>query len=109
MTKQDAYEKIFEQINEQLKAKGLIVKTGALVDASVTESPRKPKGKTTYAIADDQKEDQRHEADIREEQQQRQLIKTTQPGVDTEAAWLKKAGRFIMVTKNICAPMIGKV
>jgi IS5 family transposase len=66
MTKQDAYEKIFEQINEQLEAKGLIVKTGALVDASVTESPCKPKGKTTYAIADDRKEDERHEADIRE-------------------------------------------
>src|SRR5215831_13546558 len=65
MTKQKAYEKIFEQINEQLEAKGLIVKTGALVDASVTESPRKPKGKTTYTIADDRKEDERDEADIR--------------------------------------------
>jgi IS5 family transposase len=94
MTKQDAYEKIFEQINEQLESKGLIVKTGALVDASVTESPRKPKGKTTYAIADDRKEDERTEVDIREEQQQKQLIKITQPGVDTEAAWLKKAGRL---------------
>ena len=31
MTKQDAYEKIFEQLNEPLEAKGLIVKTGALV------------------------------------------------------------------------------
>jgi len=54
MTKRNAYETIFEQINEQLEAKGLIVKTGALVDASVTESPREPKGKTTYAIADDE-------------------------------------------------------
>src|SRR3954467_956793 len=89
MTKQDAYEKIFERINKQLEAKGLIVKTGALVDATVTESPRRPKGKTTYAIADDRKEDERDEADIREEQQQKQLIKITQPGVDPEAAWLK--------------------
>ena len=46
MTKRNAYETIFEQINEQLEAKGLIVKTGALVDASVTESPRKPKDKS---------------------------------------------------------------
>jgi len=94
MTKQDAYEKIFEQINEQLEAKGLIVKTGALVDASVTESPRRPKGKTTYVIADDRREDERNESDIKEEKQQQQLIKITQPGVDTEATWLKKAGKL---------------
>jgi IS5 family transposase len=94
MTKQDAYEKIFEQINEQLEAKGLIVKTGALVDASVTESPRRPKGKTTYAIADDRKEDERSEEDKKEEATQKQLIKITQPGTDGEAAWLKKAGKL---------------
>ena len=94
MTKQDAYEKIFEQINAQLEAKGLIVKTGALVDASVTGSPRKPKGKTTYVIADDRREDERNESDIKEEKQQQQLIKIAQPGVDTEAAWLKKAGKL---------------
>ena len=103
MTKQNAYEKIFEQINEQLEAKGLIVKTGALVDASVTESPRRPKGKTTYMIADDRKEDERDEADIREEQQQKQLIKSTQPGVDREAAWLKKAGKlYYGYKKHLC-------
>lgn len=94
MTKQDAYEKIFEQINEQLEAKGLIVKTGALVDASVTESPRRPKGKTTYAIDDDRQEDERSEEDKKEEATQKQLIKITQPGADGEAAWLKKAGKL---------------
>lgn len=103
MTKQDAYEKIFEQINEQLEAKGLIVKTGALVDASITESPRRPKGKTTYMIADDRKEEERDEADMRKEQQQRQLIKSTQPGVDPEAAWLKKAGKlYYGYKKHLC-------
>ncbi|HRH49214.1 MAG TPA: transposase [Panacibacter sp.] len=35
LTKQDAFEKIFEQINVQLESKGLIVKTGAIVDAAV--------------------------------------------------------------------------
>ena len=67
LTKQDAFEKIFEQINDQLESKGLIVKTGAIVDATVTDSPRKPKGKTTYAIADDRKEEERSEADAKEE------------------------------------------
>jgi IS5 family transposase len=94
LTKKDAFEKIFEKINTQLEGKGLIVKTGAIVDATVTESPRKPKGKTTYAVADDRKEDDRHEEDSKEEALQKQLIKITQPGVDTQAAWIKKAGKL---------------
>jgi len=93
LTNKDAFEKIFEQINTQLESRGLIVKTGAIVDATVTDSPRKPKGKTTYAIADDRKEEDRSELDTRKEAVQKQLIKITQPGVDTEAAWIKKAGK----------------
>jgi IS5 family transposase len=94
LTKKEAFEKIFEQINAQLESKGLIVKTGAIVDATVTDSPRKPRGKTTYAVADDRKETERSEADIKEETKQNQLIKITQPGVDAQAAWLKKAGKL---------------
>src|SRR6187402_20968 len=70
LTKKEAFEKIFEQINAQLENKGLIVKTGAIVDATVTDSPRKPKGKTTYAVADDRKEEQRSQEDIKEETEQ---------------------------------------
>lgn len=94
LTKKEAFEKIFEQINAQLESKGLIVKTGAIVDATVTDSPRKPKGKTTYAVADDRREEQRSEEDIQEETRESQLIRITQPGVDTEGAWLKKAGKL---------------
>jgi IS5 family transposase len=94
LTKKEAFEKIFEHINAQLESKGLIVKTGAIVDATVTDSPRKPKGKTTYAVADDRKEEQRSEEDIQQEAKKKQLIKVTQPGVDPEAAWLKKAGKL---------------
>ena len=94
LTKKDAFEKIFEKINTQLESKGLIVKTGAIVDATVTDSPRKPKGKTTYAIANDRKEEERTQSDIEEEAAQKQVIKITQPGVDSEAAWLKKAGKL---------------
>jgi IS5 family transposase len=94
LTHQDAFEKIFEQINKQLESKGLIVKTGAIVDARITDSPRKPKGKTMYAVADDRQEDHRDPADIQGEGQQTHLIKITQPGVDTQAGWLKKAGKL---------------
>ena len=94
LTKKEAFEKIFEKINRQLEGKGLIVKTGAIVDATITDSPRKPKGKTTYEVADDRKEDDRKEEDVQAEVAQKQLIKVTQPGVDQEAAWLKKAGKL---------------
>lgn len=88
LTKKESFEKIFEQTNAQLESKGLIVKTGAIADATVTDSPRKPKSKTTYAVADDRKEDERSEEDIKEETKQNQLIKITQPGADTQ----KQAG-----------------
>jgi IS5 family transposase len=94
LTNKDAFEKIFEKINKELESKGLIVKTGAIVDAGITESARKPKGKTIYEIADDRKEDQRSEEDKKAETTQRQFIKVTRPGVDSEAAWLKKAGKL---------------
>ena len=35
-----------------------------------------------------------NEEDKKKETTQRQLIKVTQPGVDSEAAWLKKAGKL---------------
>jgi len=94
MTNKDAFEKIFEKINKELESKGLIVKTGAIVDASITETARKPKGKTTYRVADDRSEEQRSEEDKKAEATQTQLIRVTQPGVDSEAAWLKKAGKL---------------
>src|SRR6476659_2888485 len=108
LTNKDAFEKIFEKINKELESKGLIVKTGAIVDASITESARKPKGKTTYEIADDRKEDERSEEDKKAEATQKQLIKATQPAVDTEAAWLKKQGNCIMAIRNISALMMLK-
>ncbi len=91
LTKKEAFEKIFEQINAQLESKGLIVKTGAIVDATVTDSPRKPKGKAAYAVADDRKEEQRSEADIKEEAIEKRVIKITQPGVDAKGSLVKES------------------
>ncbi len=72
----------------------MVIKTGAIVDATVTESPRKPRGKTTYMIAGDRTEEDRSETDIEKEAAEKHVIKMTQPGVDTQAAWLKKAGKL---------------
>ena len=44
MTKVNAYESLFKEINVQFESHGIIVKT--IVDASVIDTPLKPKGKT---------------------------------------------------------------
>jgi IS5 family transposase len=76
-----AWEVLLEQINSQLAGHGVLVKQGAIsiVDASVTPTPRKPKGKSSYSLA---------------EGQEPPLDKTLQPGVDQEARWVKKGGKL---------------
>ena len=83
MTKADAYELLFKQINAQLESHGIIVKTGAIVDASVIDTPLKPKGKTNHKVTED-----------REDLQEVEVNKEYADSVDTEASWLKKGGKY---------------
>ena len=50
MTQAKAYQALFHEINSQLEAWWIIVKTGAIVDASVMDTPLKPKGKTKHKV-----------------------------------------------------------
>lgn len=43
LTQSGGWDVLLEEVNSQLQGHGLLVKTGILVDASVTESPRKPR------------------------------------------------------------------
>lgn len=81
-------------ITAQLTAHGVIVNTGVKVDASLTASPRKPKGKTTYEICEDRKEERRDIQQADREEKQAALLRVEQPGVDSEARWTKKAGKL---------------
>jgi IS5 family transposase len=74
-----AWDVLLKQINGQLTQHGVLVKQGSIVDASVTPTPRKPKGKSSYTLA---------------EGQEPSLDKTLQPGVDQEARWVKKGGQL---------------
>ena len=38
----DLYDTLLAEFNRQLEAKGIIVKRGAIVDASITNTPRRP-------------------------------------------------------------------
>lgn len=79
MTKAGAYEKIFKEINHQLEQHKIIVKTGAIVDASVIDTPLKPKGKATHKVTEDRAEEEK------------EVTKEYAQSVDKEASWLKKA------------------
>ncbi len=56
MTKVNAYESLFKEINVQLESHGIIVKTGAIVDTSVIDTPLKPKGKTDHKVTQDRED-----------------------------------------------------
>ena len=93
MVEKEAFDSILALINAQLEAHGILVKTGVKIDATITDSPRKPRGKTTYEIAEDRKK-----VDISSDQLEKQdcdikLVKIVQPGVDTEGRWIKKGGK----------------
>lgn len=83
MTKAKAFEPLFKEVNRQLEAKQIIVKKGALVDASVIDTPLKPKGKTNYEITKD-----------REDEQEVVVTKEFADSVDKEASWIKKGGKY---------------
>ena len=53
----DLYDMVLEGINNQLAQKGVIVKRGAIVDASITDSPRRPRGRKEYEVVEDREEE----------------------------------------------------
>jgi IS5 family transposase len=91
LTEKNAYEKVFMAVNNQLEKHQIIVKTGAIIDASVTDSPRKPKDKSEYDVVVDRRED---EVSQEEKPVITTLIKRTKPGVDPDGRWLKKDGKL---------------
>lgn len=92
LTEKGVYEKLFNGLNRQLEKHQVIVKNGAIVDASIVDTPLKPKGRPTYEVVEDRKEEAGEGSP--EEGREKALLKTAQPGVDTEAAWIKKAGKL---------------
>ncbi len=95
LIKKKAYDRLLRKINKQLKSRGIMLKTGkAMVDASITDSPYSPKGKTEYEIASDRREEERSEEEKEKEEQTHKLIKIKKPGVDSDARWLKKGNKL---------------
>jgi len=83
LTKARAFDPLFKEINRQLESHNIIIKKGAIVDASVIDTPLRPKGKTNYEVTND-----------REDKQEVSVEKQYPDSVDKEAAWPKKTGRY---------------
>ena len=93
MKQKGAYEKLFKAINKQLEKNKIIVKKGAILDASIIDSPLKPKGQTTFEIENDRSEEERSDEDKNKEDNHHLEITKNQKGSDPEGRWIKKSGK----------------
>lgn len=93
LTGKKSMDRMLRKINNQLEQHKVIVKSGVAVDASITDSPLSPKGKTTWEIATDRKEDDREDTDKNKEDNFHKLERQQKPGTDSEARWVKKGGK----------------
>lgn len=82
LTKTGTFEKLFKLINSQLEQHHIIIKKGAIVDASVIDTPLRPKGKTKQEITED-----RSSKEVKTK-------KKYASSVDSDGTWLKKRGKF---------------
>lgn len=82
LTKTKTFEKLFSSINAQLEAHNIIVKKGIIVDASVVDTPLRPKGKTNHKVTEDRTEE---EIVVKKEYAE---------SVDKDGTWLKKRGKY---------------
>jgi len=81
LTKTKTFERLFTSINAQLERHNIIVKKGIIVDASVVDTPLRPKGKTNHKVTQDR-------------EQEVEVKKDYADSVDKDGTWLKKRGIY---------------
>lgn len=95
-------DKLLERINGRIEARGLLVREGAVVDASVVESSRRPR-KVIDVMPEDRAEDD--EGLVSEEPMERDTNQEPTVRVsysdDEAAAWLRKGAGPIMDTQSM--------
>lgn len=96
LTAAQAWDDLLGQVNRQIQAFDVTVTKGCHIDASITHSPRKPKTKPAYEVVND-RDDRDDETDAQENMK---VVEATQPGVDTEARWVKKGGKSVFGYKQ---------
>ena len=83
------YDMILDEMNRKLKEKDIIVRNDTIVETSIIDTPRRPRGYREYEVMGDCNEE-----DGRETLQEAMLKEVVKPNVDTEARWVKKMGKL---------------
>jgi len=87
LTKLDIDKELFLEINRQLEIKGILVKSGIIVDATIISSSRRPK-KIIETVEEDRKEKETDEAEKNKESHKVVYSK------DVDAGWIKKGNKY---------------
>lgn len=87
LTEKNVYEKLLKALNKQLEKHKIIVKTGAIIDASIIDTPLKPKGKPTYEVCDEREATE-------ENQSITNVVKQVSSSTDTDGRWIKKGSQL---------------
>lgn len=112
IVEKDLWGKLLSLLNKQLQRHGIMkIETGALVDASIVDSPYAPDGSVKIEVAED-REDTRSEEAKEEERSYQVKVGSAKPGVDTEAWWVVKCKKFrygykkhvLQTEKALCIP-----
>jgi len=88
----NVFDKLLERLNRQLEAKGLLVREGAVVDASVVESQRRPR-MVIDVLPEDRAEDEAADTPEQENGESEESSVKVSYSDDEEAAWLRKGRR----------------
>lgn len=110
LSEKNAYETIFQLVNTQLEQHNVLVRTGAIVDATLTDSPRKPKGNKEVKVVIDREETNEAEQKLLVEEIKVKGKINVPPSVDTEAAWIKKGNKLRYgYKKHVCTDEEGMI
>ena len=94
LTRLGIMDKLLRELNKQFKKHGISrIDQGAIVDASIVDSPHAPDGSILIEVADD-REDLRTEEEQAQEQAYQYELKSRKPRVDTEARWVRKGRHY---------------
>lgn len=95
MAQRNAMKKLLGELNRQLSKHKIMIKTGVLVDASITISDFTPDVPVTFEISEDRKEQEVDDTSREQEEKYYQKVKLKpHQGVDTEARWVKKGKKL---------------
>lgn len=94
------WDELLNALNKQLAEHDILqIKEGALVDATIVKSPRKPHCPKVLEIAGD-REDERSEAQKQQESDYYQQLRYTDSGIDHEARFVKKGNKHYFGYKH---------